>query len=92
MKTINLSEVRFARRTFEPGKVQEWHCELCGTKATASLNNYGPTSFAEAVGKRAHNYDLFECPHMEEPWHIKAHEAKELYDKVVKKEFRVIIK
>jgi hypothetical protein len=55
----------------EPGKLNEMECKVCGTLCQVDRDTIGPTSWAEAMGKRGHKHDKFYCPYSEEAWHKK---------------------
>lgn len=56
----------------EPGSAQEMRCHVCDTKCEVKRNAYGPTGFAEAIGKKFRHHDLFVCPYRDEDWHKQA--------------------
>jgi len=57
---------------FKPDTVDEMHCKVCGTICLVERNVTGPTGFAEAMAKRSHLHDVFNCPNSGIPWHEQA--------------------
>lgn len=59
------------RCTPDPATVLRAWCDVCGTEMNVERNRFGPTGFAEAMGKHRHLHDRFLCPHYTEAWHKK---------------------
>lgn len=55
-----------------PGEVEARTCKVCNTPCEVMRNQFGPTGWAEAMGKRGHLHDYFRCPHADKDWHEKA--------------------
>lgn len=61
---------------FDPGKVKEAHCGICGSKMKVSRNVLRATCLAMALGGRKRRCDHFYCPNIEKPWHKRIRELK----------------
>lgn len=60
------------RFTAAPGTAEKMRCRVCQTDCTVRRNVNGPASFGEAMAKRSHRHDVFECPHAGAAWHGQA--------------------
>tara|TARA_Y100000034_G_scaffold121644_2_gene166139 strand:+ start:3306 stop:3800 length:495 start_codon:yes stop_codon:yes gene_type:complete len=47
-------------------------CGVCKTPMPVTRDRHGPTGSVEAMAKRGHDYDRYECPHIKELWHQQA--------------------
>ena len=56
----------------EPGKVDSWNCQVCGTEAKVRRNVLGVTNWASAMAKKKYMHDAFTCPHVGQIWHTNA--------------------
>lgn len=59
-------------RVTKPGAFDSLNCSLWHHKMSVDRDRWGPTSFAEATGRRDQLHDQFECPHREADWHVQA--------------------
>lgn len=57
-----------------PGARQTMHCRVCGAVCAVQRDRHGPTSFVEAIGRKARPHDVFHCPNSGAPGHIHARE------------------
>ncbi len=48
------------------------HCLVCGTKFDVETGAFAPTSWGEAMARRAHKHDVLSCPHSGTDWHNQA--------------------
>lgn len=62
----------YERITPAPGKIDRWHCQICGSKADVRRHVNGPTGYAESMAKRGHLHDIFTCPNAGKGWHTSA--------------------
>lgn len=51
-------------------KVKSASCDICGTNMNVTRGVDGPTGSIEAMGRRHHLHDSFNCPYLDEDWHI----------------------
>ena len=69
---FRLESDRQDRYTPSPGQIPEdgiVYCGVCGERMNVSRGYSGALSLAGAMGGVRSNYDLFECPHIDESWH-----------------------
>ena len=70
-KKMTIERVHTDHYCPEPGTCDQALCGFCSTVMTEKRDCFGPTGWAEAMGKHGHAYDQFNCPHREEGWHKK---------------------
>lgn len=76
----------------DPRRVESLICGICDSKMNVERNVMGPTSWAEAMAKREHLHDSFECPNLREKWHERVVDlVQEGYD-TQSRAFRKIIR
>jgi hypothetical protein len=56
----------------EPGKLDSWNCQVCGSEATVRRNVLGTTNWASAMANVKNKHDAFTCPHVGQLWHSQA--------------------
>jgi hypothetical protein len=66
-----------AHKNFEifqtaPDTVEEMFCRVCDTRCNVERSIIDSTCFVEAMAKRGHWHDRFECPHIGKQWHEQA--------------------
>jgi len=54
------------------GKVETMQCAVCSAVCIKEENIYGPSNFAAAMARTYKYWDVFTCPHADEPWHKQA--------------------
>jgi hypothetical protein len=59
--------------TTEPDQLEEWKCKVCNTPTVVTRGLYGPVSWASAIAKSFHHYDVFVCPFADDDWHHQAY-------------------
>src|SRR5688572_27744985 len=75
----------------DPGTVSSGNCLACGVVLDVKRNVDGPTSWAEAVGKKSHLHDSFTCPNAGEDWHTQLIKLMEYRKSLPSRRLRDII-
>ncbi len=50
--------------------IKEAFCGICNDKMSVERGIMGATSFMEGMSRSKHLHDRFECPNLDEKWHI----------------------
>jgi hypothetical protein len=67
MRKLNDTQAVF---TPNAGTVLVANCGVCGREMDVTRGVLGPTNSVEGMSGRKHYHDLFQCPDVEEKWHI----------------------
>jgi hypothetical protein len=69
MKLESETQERFTpdAGTYDPD--ENFFCGACGDLMNSRFGVDGPTGSIEAMAKRKHLHDVYECPNREEDWH-----------------------
>lgn len=60
-----------------PNTQDRMTCLACGSDMTVQRGAYGPTGWAESMGRGAHKHDVFTCPNSGHDWHTQIIKIKE---------------
>lgn len=72
------------------GMKEKMDCDVCGLAMNVTRDQYGPISFCGAIMRKAHQYDLFMCKHVEQDWHVQAFELQRLIKKTPSRTLKII--